>query len=220
MARDFKAKTKDKRAAGYGSWMSFVTGLLIGLTVAVVVYFTRVCAPTAPDAPLVSAPTPPPVVAPAPEPEVVLQPDHSALAPTTSGAPPDFEFYKILPGVEVKVPESELAAPAPAAPAPPPAADAVPDAAPPAAVAPVAPAAYVLQVGSFQNFSDADQAKAQLALQGITSSIQRVVVDGNNVWFRVQVGPYTALADVQSMRTRLIQAGASVVVLKIGGGQP
>ncbi len=204
MARDFKAKAKDKRTAGFGSWLSFITGLLLGLTVAVVVYFTRICAPQTADAPLATAPAPAREQAP-PEPEVVLQKDHSALAPPSAGTTPDFDFYKILPGVEVKVPESELAAKPPPVPAPPPAA-------PPAAAA-----AYLLQVGSFQNFADADQAKAQLALQGITSRIQRVVVGGTDVWFRVQVGPYTTLQEVQDMRTRLTQAGANVVVLKIGG---
>lgn len=206
MARDFKGKPTSKRTQGFGSWLSFITGLLIGLTVAVVVYFTRpgTLSPVA-EAPVVAAPAerPPEDVPPAPE--VVLQEDHSALAPPTTGTAPDFDFYKILPGVEVKVPESELVAPPPPpAPEPPP---------PAAAGAP----AYLLQVGSFQNFADADQAKAQLALQGITSRIQRVVVGGSDVWFRVQVGPYTTLQEVQDMRTRLTQAGASVVVLKIGG---
>lgn len=207
MARDFKAKTKDKRNAGFGSWLSFITGLLIGLTVAVIVYFTRLGAPPpSAEAPLATAPAAaPPAEETPPEPEIVLQEDHSALAPPSSGNAPDFDFYKILPGVEVKVPESELAAPTPApaeAPKPP---------------APEAASAYLLQVGSFQNFADADQAKAQLALQGITSRIQRVVVGGSEVWFRVQVGPYTTLQAVQDMRTRLTQAGANVVVLKIGG---
>ncbi|MCC7122021.1 MAG: SPOR domain-containing protein [Gammaproteobacteria bacterium] len=209
MARDFKAKNRDRRGAGFGSSLSFITGLLIGLTVAAVVYFTRLCAPPpATDAPLATAPMPPAAETP-PAPEVVLQEDHSALAPPSSGTAADFEFYKILPEIEVGVPASEPAVPAPA-----------PDAVPPPA--PEAATAYLLQVGSFQNFADADQAKAQLALQGITSRIQRVVVGGSEVWFRVQVGPYTALQDVQNMRTRLMQAGANVVVLKIGGngGQP
>lgn len=214
MARDFKAKSRDTRKAGFGSWLSFITGLLIGLTVAVVVYFTRAgMPPPHAEAPLATTPAPrPPAEETPPAPEVVLQEDHSALAPPSSGSAPDFDFYKILPGVEVKVPESELVAPAPA-PAPPPAATPKP---PAAEAAP----AYLLQIGSFQNFADADQAKAQLALQGITSRIQRVVVGGSEVWFRVQVGPYTTLQAVQDMRTRLTQAGANVVVLKIGGGAP
>ena len=207
MARDFKAKTKDRRNAGFGSWLSFITGLLIGLTVAVIVYFTRIGVPSpGGDAPLATVPAaPPPAEEAPPAPEVVLQEDHSALAPPSSGSAPDFDFYKILPGVEVKVPESELAAPTPAPKEP---------SKPPA---PEMATAYLLQVGSFQNFADADQAKAQLALQGITSRIQRVVVGGSDVWFRVQVGPYTTLQAVQDMRTRLTQAGANVVVLKIGG---
>ena len=207
MARDFKGKARDRQASGFGSSLSFVTGLLIGLTVAVVVYFTRVCAPTpgndAPFATSPPAPAQPPSTGLAPD--TVVQEDHSALAPASSGSTPDFDFYKILPGVEVKVPETELTSPAPAR-------DDVP-----APVKRGVPEAYVLQVGSFQNFSDADQAKAQLALQGISSTIQRVVVGGENVWFRVHVGPYTDMQEVRAMRTRLAQAGANVVVLKIGG---
>lgn len=207
MARDFKGKANDRRASGFGSSLSFVTGLLIGLTVAVVVYFSGLGQRAqAPDAPLSAAPAP--VLPESAEPPLV-QEDHSAMAPATaaSGAvpEPDFDFYKILPEIEVKVPEAEIAAPAP-----------VTEAAPPPVKAGL-PAAYVLQVGSFQRFEEADQAKAQLALQGITSTIQRVVIGGQDVWFRVHVGPYTDLKAVQEMRTRLAQAGANVVVLKIGG---
>lgn len=207
MARDFKTKAKPKARSepSFGSWLSFLTGLLLGLTVAVVVYYMRLGAP-----PSGAATAPAPRVAePRPAPEVVPQEDHSALAPPTPETAPDFDFYKILPGVEVKVPESELAAPAPA----------------PTTGTPQTPTggvAYLLQVGSFQNFADADQAKAQLALQGITSRIQRVVVGGSEVWFRVQVGPYATAQAAQDMRARLLQAGANVVVLKVGdnGGRP
>ena len=205
MARDFKGKaTEARRPGGFGSTLSFITGLLVGLTVAVVVYYTGLCKPPG------DAGAPVAAVAPRmPEPEPpMIQEDHSALAPTGTGAgdvpEPQFDFYKILPEIEVKVPEAEIAAPAPEQTPPP--------------VKTGVPPAYVLQVGSFQRFEDADQAKAQLALQGITSTIQRVVIDGQDVWYRVHVGPYTDLQAVQEMRTRLSQAGANVVVLKIGGG--
>ena len=35
--------------------------------------------------------------------------------------------------------------------------------------------AYVLQAGSYKKFEDADRVKAQLALQGIESTVQRVL---------------------------------------------
>ncbi len=207
MARDFKGKASEpRRTGGFGSTLSFITGLLVGLTVAVVVYYTGLCKPPVGGGAPVAAVVPMLPEA-APEPPMI-QEDHSALAPTNprdGDVPgPTFDFYKILPEIEVKVPDAEIAAPA-TEPIEPPVKTGV-------------PAAYVLQVGSFQRFEDADQAKAQLALQGITSTIQRVVIDGQDVWFRVHVGPYTDLPAVQAMRTRLSQAGANAVVLKIGGG--
>ncbi len=119
MARDFKAKPKEKKPNGFGSSLSFVTGLLIGLTAAVVVYFSglglRPATPEAPGAPAAGLPAPP-------EPEPIVQEDHSALAPASTGSgaagEPEFDFYTILPEIEVKVPEAELAEPV--EPAPPP----------------------------------------------------------------------------------------------------
>ena len=75
----------------------------------------------------------------------------------------------------------------------------------------------MLQVASFQKFDDADQAKAQLALQGVQATIQRVVINGQDVWYRVHVGPFSKLADAQHKRTRLAQLGVNAIVLKLGG---
>jgi cell division protein FtsN len=117
---------------------------------------------------------------------------------------PKFDFYKILPEIEIKVPEAELAAPVPS----------------PASDANTEPATYILQVGSYQRFEEADQAKAQLALQGVQATIQRVVINGQEVWHRVHVGPYRTTADAQATRAKLSQLGMSAIVLKLGGGQP
>lgn len=48
---------------------------------------------------------------------------------------------------------------------------------------------YLLQAGSFRNYSDADNLKASLALLGVTSSIQSVTVN-NESWHRVRIGPF------------------------------
>jgi cell division protein FtsN len=211
MARDFKRTERrpDKRsnnARAPGSWTSFVTGLGIGLVIAVVVYFwSQTPQRRHPAAPVSGEPTP--TEAPPSEPPVAA----SEPAPTTDSALPKFDFYKILPEIEIKVPEEELAAPTPAASAPP----ASPATAPSTQGA---AEAYMLQVGSYQRFEEADQAKAQLALQGIQATIQRVVINGQDVWYRVHVGPYRAVADAQRMRTRLVQLGVTAIVLKLGGG--
>ena len=48
---------------------------------------------------------------------------------------------------------------------------------------------YVLQVGSFQNLSDAEKLKANLAFLGLEANIQHVTVN-KQAWHRVRTGPY------------------------------
>ena len=195
-------RRRDPRDAGGGRVLSFISGLLIGLTAAVVVYFSMlgkppVGAPETPAKPTVQPKNPPPKAAVEEEPPA----EEAATAPEASTSPkPAFDFYKILPDTEVKVPDEELANPRPVAPATPPASSGT---------------AYVLQVGSYQKYEEADQKKAQLALQGITSRIERTVANGQEVWFRVHVGPLKTAQEAQAMKGRLQEGGSNVVVLKV-----
>ena len=195
-------RRRDPRDAGGGRVLSFISGLLIGLTAAVVVYFSMlgkppVGAPETPARPTVQPKNPPPKAAVEEEPPA----EEAATAPEASTSPkPAFDFYKILPDTEVKVPDEELANPRPVAPATPPASSGT---------------AYVLQVGSYQKYEEADQKKAQLALQGITSRIERTVANGQEVWFRVHVGPLKTAQEAQAMKGRLQEGGSNVVVLKV-----
>lgn len=109
-----------------------------------------------------------------------------------------FDFYEMLPKFEVVVPEREKAE--------------APDSRP----APIErPGAYVLQAGSYRNFADADRVRAQLALQGIESKIQRVSVD-NDTWHRVRIGPIEDLNELNRTRERLRQADIEALVIRVG----
>lgn len=199
MARDYKPPKKRPPATGRpGSWVSFVTGLGLGLGVAILVYLWAQHPPRHPSAELPTAAAPPT----APELPAVETPEAMPNNTNTLSLP-KFDFYKILPEIEVKVPDAELNSPAPAA------QDAATNSA-------NAATAYVLQVGSYQKFDEADQSKAQLALQGIQATIQRVVIKGSDVWFRVHVGPYKTLSEVQRNRARLAQLGVTAIVLRLG----
>ena len=197
MARDYRPSKKRAPTPALGSWVSFLSGLGIGLGVALLVYLwgqhpprhasvatATSEAPAAPDLPAIETPD--------------ATPNN-----TNSLSLPKFDFYKILPEIEVKVPEAELSAPAPSA-------------SESAATTTNPTTAYVLQVGSYQKFDEADQSKAQLALQGVQATIQRVVIKGSDVWFRVHVGPYKTLPEVQHTRARLAQLGVTAIVLKLG----
>ena len=109
-----------------------------------------------------------------------------------------YDFYEMLPNFEVVVPEREAAVPrnAPAE--------------------PVARAgSYVLQVGSYRKFEEADRVRAQLALQGIASNVQRVAID-NDTWHRVRIGPISDPAELNRVRERLKEAEVDFLVVRVG----
>ena len=85
-----------------------------------------------------------------------------------------FNFYTILPELEVLIPESETR--------------------PPETKNKITSnnrtgKQYVLQVGSFQNLNDAEKLKANLAFLGLKANIQNVTVN-KQAWHRVRTGPY------------------------------
>ncbi len=72
-------------------------------------------------------------------------------------------------------------------------------------------AQYLIQAGSFQKFSDADKRRAQLALMGFESHIEKARV-GNTVWHRVKLGPFSRPSAVATIQTRLKKAGIDVII--------
>jgi cell division protein FtsN len=133
----------------------------------------------------------------------VAKPDATARAPSAEEEAAEdsgkqFDFYEMLPKFEVVVPEREKVEGSATR------------------VAPIEkPGAYMLQAGSYRNFADADRVRAQLALQGIESKIQRVSVD-NDTWHRVRIGPISDLAELNRTRARLRQADIDALVIKVG----
>jgi len=100
-----------------------------------------------------------------------------------------FLFYELLPGYEVPIPKDILKAkPTPA-----------PDAAAPA----LSPGRYLIQVGSFKERAEAEQQKANLALLGIESRIEKVTLDNAQTWHRVNIGPEKDPRRVETILARL-----------------
>lgn len=206
------------RARAQGSWLSFFTGLAVGLSVAVLEWFwfqqTPLGIPRDAAAPNVH-------VAPLPG-DLAEAPETIREAPASPPAP-TFDFFTVLPDTEVKVSDMEVPVdedgPVPGPEEAAEAAEAVSAVTegPPEAV-PTGPA-YMLQVGSFQSAADADQSKALLALQGVQASVQQVAINGQ-AWFRVHVGPFADLTRAQQTRSRLDQLGIRAIVLKVGGNPP
>jgi len=141
--------------------------------------------------PQISGPAPPTA------PPAAAQPTVKTQEPETD-SPERFDFYNILPKFEVVIPEEDI--------------EVKPDVTP----RPVnSPGLYVLQAGSFSTYSDADRTKANLAMLGIVSRIQKVTVD-DNVYHRVRIGPVDSLEELNTMRQKLRQAKIEVLVIRVG----
>ena len=70
-----------------------------------------------------------------------------------------------------------------------------------------------LQAGSFQTPGDADNQKAKLALLGMEASIQQVMLQ-DKVWYRVRLGPYAKVDEVNKVRSELAKQGIEAAVAK------
>jgi cell division protein FtsN len=191
MARDYKRQgskrrrpaRRDEAAAG---WVWGLAGLAVGLAVAYGVHVYH--ANQAPGARPSPATTVPAVRAPLAE-----QEDDVDLVEESP-----FDFYEILPDFTVEVTD-----------APEPEAGSAPAAAP--AAVPAA-GGYWLQAGSFRQHEDADRRRAQLALLGFSSVIQRVAVD-DQTWHRVRVGPYEDASELSLAQSQL--AGNDIKTLRV-----
>jgi len=121
------------------------------------------------------------------------------------GAPkPRFDFYTILPEMEVVVPREEPAVVPRPAPAPPQTVLEGGD-------------SYVLQVGSFRKHADADRLKARLALMGIEADIQKVTINNKDTYHRVRSGPYRNRSDLDRVRSQLSREGIDSIAIKLEG---
>jgi cell division protein FtsN len=93
----------------------------------------------------------------------------------------------------------------------PPGTFAVPQA--PAGEAAAERATYLLQAGAFKSPEDADSMKAKLALIGFEARIISAEVNGT-LFYRVRVGPYVQLEDMNRARYRLAENGIESSVVR------
>lgn len=190
MAKRRKQRTPAKRKSeSYPGWVWMLFGLAIGLSVAFAIYVKgRELAP-------VVAMTRSPASL-----EDALD-DNNELPPPPTQPPREesrFTFYEMLPKFEVVIPEQEP--------------DVNTDGDPQAVVK---PGIYVLQAGSFSAHADADRRRAELALHGIESQIQRVTIDDKS-YFRVRIGPTDDLDKLNMLRSRLRAAKIDALRIRLG----
>jgi cell division protein FtsN len=186
-ARDYR--TKRRKPGGFSGWMGVLCGLAVGLGVAGIVYI-KDHRPDAQFTRIGKADKKKFRGLESPEAESA---DSAAEEPAKS-----YAFYDMLPKFEVVVPEKEK--------------DIRPDI---KSVPETRRGTYVLQAGSYKNFADADRVRAQLALQGVESKVQKVSVD-NDTWHRIRIGPISKLDELNRLRQILRKADVDVLVIRVG----
>lgn len=155
-------------------WLAFLLGLAIGAFATGLYLLADTPAPIeCPPQPALECP-----VLDAPEP----------ITPPPSG----YDFYNILPDMEVTVPDSAQIPPARSKP-PTPASN---------TDVPANANLYFLQVGSFPDMGRADTMRAKLGVAGFESKVQ-IAEMNNSVFYRVRVGPYTSRRDAERVERRL-----------------
>lgn len=211
-----KAKTNKRGASRGGSrkrapkktvpgWVWLFTGLMVGLFIAFLVHLgqTQMEQGTGPSAKA--------------EPPASSEPEQTDEEESQDSGP-KFDFYAVLPKMEVIVPQDEEKKQQQA--------QKRQAAKPPEKTRPSQPRStpdkpspndqrYLLQAGSFRNTQDADRRRAELILQGFQASIQAVNLDNGDSWHRVMIGPYDNLNTMKKAKQNLASNGIETLPIKM-----
>src|SRR6185295_15245976 len=74
---------------------------------------------------------------------------------------------------------------------------------------------YFIQAGSFQNPAEADNQKARLAILGFESSVEPANLPDKGTWYRVRMGPYAKVEEINKVRQALAQNGIEANLIKV-----
>ena len=138
-------------------------------------------------------------------------PDDSANeAEAASPERATFDFYTVLPEIEQLLPtqqgvETQATPSAKGTPEKPPAQEKEPS----------SQSHYMLQAGSFREAGAADHLRAQLTLAGYRPIKQQVTIQGQGQFYRVRVGPFIDMAQMEAANRRLTAMGIKTLRLKV-----
>lgn len=161
-------------------------GLAIGLAVAYAVFRQR---------------TVPELDRPVPQAASIVEDERDEVAASRPDPEPrksEYDFYDLLPEYEIVIPDDEL------------------DVRPAAATSAESSVVYEIQAGAFGRLEDADRRRAELALLGLESRIQRVTIDDATI-HRVRIGPIKDVSEFKRRREQLRRAGIDFRAVRVGG---
>lgn len=195
--------TRNKRGASKGGskrqvpgWVWLFTGVVTGLFIAFLVHLAQLRAS---------------------HPQVAASHGKSdqdketpAAGPDKKGKKPRFDFYAVLPKMEVILPKDEQ-------PKDKGKTDKSTGSGKNTASADNSGdngGSFMLQAGSFRHFKDADQRRAKLILQGYQARVQSVEMDSGESWHRVMVGPFKNMDTMHDAQDKLASAGIDTLPIR------
>lgn len=229
MPRDYKHHViRRRKRRTVSPWLGLAAGLLIGVLAAAVAYF-KLLGPQTPSrqtpAPAFVSQTPSnPAKVAAPKTSPPREAKQQEMTAAPAPPKPRFDFYTILPEMEVVIPKEEISAKnAPVAVRPvekvektrerPPEkpvekpATATPPSEPQAKPVQAAKGHYFLQTDSLRSAEQADRLKAQSAMLGLEASVHKVRINNGNTYYRMRVGPFPDFNALDQARAQLRQHG-------------
>jgi cell division protein FtsN len=205
MSRDMKPPRKAapaKKKSGGGTLLGMFIGLVLGVGIAagVVLYMNKSPLPFNQKPAAKEAPAPGAV----PKSQPVVPQEPVALPGKPGDPVPEkrFQFYDILPGKSEPKPDK-----AGTGRDEPKKEEAKKD------ESKESKTPLFLQAGSFSTAQDADNQKAKLAFMGHEAVVQQVMVQ-DKTYYRVRVGPYTRIDDLNKTRADLAKAGIEAQLVK------
>lgn len=131
--------------------------------------------------------------------------DSTSAADSADG--PKFDFYSVLPKMEVIVPEGEKKGKSASG-------HQGRDPSGQKELSHRHDQHFLLQAGSFGKAEDADRRRAQLTLQGYNVRIQQVKLDDGQRWHRVMVGPFDNINALHRAQDKLARAGIDTLPIR------
>lgn len=113
---------------------------------------------------------------------------------------PSFDFYSLLPKMEVLVPDSEVTARSSEG---------------QIKSEPGEKGQYYIQAGAFKDMKAADRMKAGLAMLGIQSKIVSVDITNSGTWHRVRVGPFDNSNELNKVRSLMQSNNIDSILVKV-----